>query len=161
MMWRGPFDAEEFSVEKVNQKLAKKFRSRPKAATRSITSTPKLSANANRLTKTFIRPIGPQRQRIPIKAHATVTLELNQRERDLIISHTFADESITNRLRVVLQPGQRPVFHFTLDELDELTGDVAAEANHAKNKVLQEQLYQLCERIEAVLRRYTDADADA
>jgi hypothetical protein len=51
------------------------------------------------------------------------------------------------------------VFHFTLDELDELTGDVAAEANHAKNKVLQEQLYQLCERIEAVLSRYTDADA--
>jgi hypothetical protein len=32
MMWRGPFDAEEFSVEKVNQELAKKFRSRPKAA---------------------------------------------------------------------------------------------------------------------------------
>jgi hypothetical protein len=41
------------------------------------------------------------------------------------------DESITNRLRVVPQPGQRPVFHFTLDELDELVGDVAAEANHA------------------------------
>lgn len=84
---------------------------------------------------------------------------MNQRERDLIISHTFADESITNRLRVAPQPGQRPVFHFTLDELDELTGDVAAEANHAKNKVLQEQLDQLCERIEAVLSRYTDADA--
>ena len=128
MMWRGPFDPEEFSVEKVN---------------------------ASRLTKTFIRPISPQRQRIAIKTDATVPLELNQRERDLIISHTFADESITDRLRVVPQPGQHPVFHFTLDELDELTGDVAAEANHAKNKVLQEQLDQLCERIEAVLRKYT------
>ena len=159
MMWRGPFDAEEFSVEKVNQELAKKFRSRAKAAPRSITSARKLSANANRLTKTFIRPIRPQRQRIPIKADATVPLELNQRERDLIISHTFADESITNRLRVIPQSGQRPVFHFTLDELDELLGDVAAEANHAKNKVLQEQLDQLCDRIEAVLSRYTDADA--
>jgi hypothetical protein len=51
------------------------------------------------------------------------------------------------------------VFNFTLDELDELVGDVAAEANHAKNKVLQEQLDQLCERIEAVLSKYTDADA--
>ena len=158
MMWRGPFNAEKFSVEKVDQELAKKFRSRPEAAPRSITSTPRLSANANRLTKTFITPIRPQRQRIPIKADATVPLELNQRERDLIISHTFADESITNRLRVVPQPGQRPVFHFTLDELDELTGDVAAEANHAKNKVLQEQLDQLCDRIESVLSKYTDAD---
>ena len=159
MMWRGPFDAEEFSVEKVNQELAKRFRSKPKTAPRSIISTPKLSANANRLTKTFIRPIIPQRQRIPVKADATVPLELNQRERDLIISHTFADESITDRLRIAPRPGQRPVFHFTLDELDELIGDVAAEANHAKNKVLQEQLDQLCDRIEAVLSRYTDADA--
>ena len=159
MMWRGPFDAEVFSVEKVNQKLAKTFRSRTKAVSRSVTSTPKLSANAGRLPKTSIRQIRPRRQRIPIKADATVPLELNQRERDLIIAHTFADDSITSRLRVVPQPGQRPVFHFTLDELDELTGDVAAEANHAKNKVLQEQLDQLCERIEAVLSKYTDADA--
>jgi hypothetical protein len=155
MMWRGPFDAEEFLVAKVNWELAKKFRSRPKAAPRSITSTPELSTNANRLTETFIRPIRPQRQRIAIKADATVPLELNKRERDLIISHTFADESITNRLRVAPQPEQRPVFHFTLNELDELTGDVAAEANHAKSRVLQEQLDQLCERIEAVLRKYT------
>ena len=157
MMWRGPFDAETFSVERVNQELAKKFRSRPKAAPRSITSTHKPSSKANRLTKTFITPIIPRRQRIPVKRDATVSLELNQRERDLIISHTFADESIANRLRVVPQSGQRPVFHFTLDELDELIGDVAAEANHAKNKVLQEQLDQLCDRIEAVLSRYTDA----
>ena len=82
---------------------------------------------------------------------------MNQRELDLIIAHIFADESITKRLRVIPQSGQRSVFHFTLDELDELVGDVAAEANHAKNKVLQEQLDQLCDRIEAVLSRYTDA----
>ena len=83
---------------------------------------------------------------------------MNQRERDLILSHTFAGESLTNRLQVVPQAVQRPVFHFTLDDLDELVGCVAAEANHANNKVLQEQLYQLCERIEAVLSKYTDAD---
>jgi hypothetical protein len=181
MMWRGPFDPEECSVEKINQELAKKFRAKPRAATpHSITLTPKRSAKANRLTKTlarsslpafipphlrasdtalaFIRPIIPQRQRIRIKADETVLLELNQRERDLIISHTFADESLADRLRAVTEPGQRPVFHFSLDELDELLGDVAAEANHVKNKVLQEQLDQLCERIEAVLSKYTDAD---
>lgn len=160
MMWRGPFQPEDFSVEKVNHELAKKFRSKAKAGPpRLIMATPKRPANSNRLTTTFIRPVIPQRQRIPIKANATVPLELNQRERDLIISHAFADESLTNRLQEVPQPGQRPVFHFTLDELDELVGDVAAEANHAKNKVLQEQLDQLCERIEAVLSKYTDANA--
>jgi len=160
MTWRGPFDAEEFSVEKINQELGKKFRSRPKAgASRSVTAKSKLSANSNRLIRTSIRTVVPQRQHIPIKADETVPLELNQRERDLIISHTFAHESLTGRLRAVPPSGQRSVFHFTLDELDELVGDVAAEANHAKNKVLQEQLDQLCERIEAVLSKYTDADA--
>jgi hypothetical protein len=28
----------------------------------------------------------------------------------------------------------RPVFHFTLDDMDELVDSLAAEANHAKNK---------------------------
>ncbi len=160
MMWRGPFDSERFSVEQVNQELARKFRSKPKAGgLRSRTVKPKLSVNTKRMAPTLIRPVIPQRQRIPVKPDETVPLELNQRDRDLIISHTFADGSLTDRLRAVTKPGQRPVFHFTLDELDELVDDVAAEANHAKNKILQEQLDQLCDRIESVLSKYTDADA--
>lgn len=159
MMWRGPFDSEAFLVEKVNQELARKFRSKPKAGgLRSRTVKPKVSVNTKRMATTLIRPVIPQKQRIPVKPDETVPLELNQRERDLIISHTFADDSLTDRLRVT-PPGRRPVFHFTLDDLDELVGSIAAEANHAKNKVLQEQLDQLCDRIESVLSKYTDADA--
>ena len=153
-MWRGPFDSEAFSVEKVNQELARKFRSKRKlGAPRSKTVKLTPSVNANRLTTTLLRAVIPQKQRIPIKADATVPLELNQRERDLIIAHTFADQSLTDRLRVAPQPGQRPVFHFTLDDLDELVGSIAAEANHAKNKVLQGKLDQLCDRIEKRLKQ--------
>jgi hypothetical protein len=160
MMWRGPFDAEEFSAEKVNQELARKFRSMLKPSVpRTAVATSKPFVNGHRMIRTLITPVPPRMQRTPVKSGETVPLELNQRECDLIISHTFADESLTNRLRITPQPGPRPVFHFTLDELDELIGDVAAEANHAKNKILQEQLDQLCERIEGVLSRYTDADA--
>ena len=160
MMWRGPFDWEAFSVEEVNQELARKFRSKPKAGgLRSRTVKPKLSVNTQRMVTTLIKPVIPQKQRISVKPDETVPLELNQRERDLIISHTFADDSLTDRLRGTPPPGLRPVFHFTLDDLDELVGYIAAEANHAKNKVLQEQLDQLCDRIEGILTRYTDADA--
>jgi len=162
MMWRGPFDAEEFLVEKVNQKLAKKFRSKLKASVpRTAVATSKPFVNGHRMIRTLITPVPARMQRTPVKSRGTVPLELNQRERDLIISHTFADKSLTDRLQIAPQPGQRSVFRFTLDELDELVGDVAAEANHAKNKVLQEQLDQLCDRIEGVLSRYTDADAEA
>jgi hypothetical protein len=100
----------------------------------------------------------PQRHRVPIRPNETVPFELNQRERELILSHTFADESLTDRLQLVPQLGQRPIFHFTLDDLDELVGSIAAEANHTKNRALQEQLNQLCERIEAVLNKYTDTE---
>jgi Plasmid pRiA4b ORF-3-like protein len=159
MMWRGPFDPERFSVEKVNQELARRFRSKLKAgAPLAETVKPTPSVNPNRLTTTLIRRVIPQKQRIPVKPDETVPLELNRRERDLIICHTFADDSLTDRLRVTI-PGRYPVLHFTLEDLDELVGFIAAEANHAKNRVLQEQLDQLCDRIESVLSKYTDADA--
>jgi hypothetical protein len=159
MMWRGPFDAEDFSIEKVNRELDKKFRPKNKPSVpRSAIGTSKPFVKRSRITRTWITPVVPRVRRTPVKSGETVPLELNQHERDLIISHSFADESLTNRLRIAQQPGQRPVFNFTLGQLDELVGDVAAEANHAKNKVLQQQLDQLCERIESVLSKYTDGD---
>lgn len=160
MMWRGPFNPEEFSVEKVNQELQRKFR-RPRKTVllRSTTAPPRLSPKRDRIQPVTLSTLAfPQRHRVPIRPNETVSLELNQRERELILSHTFADESLTDRLQLVPQPGQRSIFHFTLDDLDELVGSIAAEANHTRNKVLRDQLDQLCERIEAVLNKYTDTE---
>jgi hypothetical protein len=85
-----------------------------------------------------------------------VPLELNDRERDLIMNHTFADNDLTDRFRIVPGPGRPPSYRFTLDELDELAGYVAAEANHAKVKKLEKELRRLYARIAAVLESYTD-----
>ncbi len=79
----------------------------------------------------------------PITVGEKVPLELNQHERDLIIEHTFAGNDLTDRLRIVPSPGRRPFYRFTLDELDELAGYVAAEANHAKVKKLAKDLHRL------------------
>jgi len=49
-----------------------------------------------------------------------------------------------------------PIFRFSLEDLDELVGFLAADANHAKNKILREQLHRLCDRIESTLDKYTD-----
>ena len=67
-----------------------------------------------------------------------IPMELTERERDLIMKHTFAGNNLTDRLRVVPSPGRRPFYCFTLDDLDELAGYVAAEANHAKIKKTRE-----------------------
>ena len=85
-----------------------------------------------------------------------VALELTERERDLIMKHTFAGSDLTDRLRIVPSPGRRPFYRFTLDDLDELAGYVAAEANHAKVKKLEKELRQLYGRIAAVLESYTN-----
>jgi hypothetical protein len=84
-----------------------------------------------------------------------VSLELNERVRDLIIKHTFAGNNLTDRLRLLPGPRKRPVYRFTLDDLDELAGYVAAEANHANVKKLEKELRRLFGRIVDVLDSYT------
>jgi hypothetical protein len=96
----------------------------------------------------------PVKHRKQIAAGEKVPLELAERERDLIMKQTFADNDLTDRLRIVPSPGRRPIYRFTLDDLDELAGYVAAEANHAKVKKLE--LRQLYGRIADVLESYTD-----
>ncbi|HEY6370965.1 MAG TPA: hypothetical protein VIX37_10325, partial [Candidatus Sulfotelmatobacter sp.] len=98
----------------------------------------------------------PVKHRKRIAVGEKIPLELSERERDLILKHTFAANNLTDRLRVVPSPGQRPFYRFTLDDLDELAGYVAAEANHAKDKKLEKELRQLYSRIADALESHTD-----
>ena len=90
-----------------------------------------------------------------------VPLELHDPERDLIMNHTFAGNELTDRFRIVLGPGRSPSYRFTLDELEELAGYVAAEANHAKVKKLEKELRRLYARIAAVLESYADEPGES
>jgi hypothetical protein len=103
----------------------------------------------------------PVKRRKQIGVGEKVSLELNERERDLITKHTFAGNNLTDRLRIVPSPGQRPFYRFTLDDLDELAGYVAAEANHAKVKKLEKELRRLYGRIAKVLESYTDEPGES
>jgi len=91
----------------------------------------------------------PTRKRT--KRADTIPLELNKRERELIINKLFAGPDLTDRLRLTSLSGADPIFRFTLEELEELAGYVAAEANHAKSKKLQNELDRLSDRIEDIL----------
>ena len=74
------------------------------------------------------------------------------------MKHTFAASNLTDRLRIVPSPSRRPFYRFTLDDLDELAGYVAAEANHTQDKKQRKEWDQLFSRISAVLESYTDED---
>jgi hypothetical protein len=96
--------------------------------------------------------------RKPVPPGQEVPLKLSARERELILEHTFADDELTAPLRVTPTSKHASVYSFTLDDLEELMGYVAAEANHAKDKKLQKELDRLFERMQTVLESYTDED---
>jgi hypothetical protein len=82
-MWRGPFNPEEFSIERVNQELQRKFhRARKTVHLRSTTAPPRLSPKRDRMQPvTLSTLVFPQTHRVAIRPNETVPLELNQRER--------------------------------------------------------------------------------
>jgi len=98
------------------------------------------------------------RSRKPVPPGQTVPLKLSKRERELILEHTLADDELTAPLRVAPTANQASVYSFTLDDLEELAGYVAAEANHAQDKKLQKQLDRLFTRMETALQSYADQD---
>jgi Plasmid pRiA4b ORF-3-like protein len=165
LQWRGPFDPEAFSLTTVNQQLQEKRRSVRKTTTRRVsppenTGTDR-SPHAAALVRVLLTRSGtgiPPKDRKRIRPDDKVPLELNDRERELILNHSLADEELTGRLRILPRPGEPPVYRFTLDDLDELAGCVAAEANHTQDKKQRKEWDQLLSRISAVLESYTDED---
>ena len=89
-----------------------------------------------------------QEQKIPLK--------LTAQERELITNKTLAGPDLVERLKLVLN--RESVFAFTLDELDELVGYIAAEANHTKSKKIQKELDRLYDRIQYILDTHTDEE---
>lgn len=94
----------------------------------------------------------------PVRPDEKVPLKLSARECELILEHTFVDDELTAPLRIAPASGKTPVYSFTLDDLEELMGYVAAEANHAKDNKLRKELDRLFERMQTVLESYTDED---
>ena len=85
-------------------------------------------------------------KRIRIPAGQPVGLKLTQTERELLLDALILiDEKIEDKLRAVA-PGESKVM-LTLDELDLLAGSVAAEANHTKDKKLEQRLERIHDRI--------------
>jgi hypothetical protein len=161
--WIERFDPEACSIKAVNQRLRRIFRAPRKlkvartAKQKSVISKPSpedLQAAIQALDAAFERPFSKPPQRI--RPDQEVPLELSDHERELILEHVFADEALLGRLRVAPTPNQRAVFHFTLDDVDELAGCVAFEANHAKDKKLRREWDHIFARITDLLNSYTD-----
>ncbi len=91
-----------------------------------------------------------------IKPGEEVSLAFTARERALVIEHTFAGPELTEPLDKARVVRGKYMVRCTLDDIDELLGHVAAEANHVKNKRLRDELDALHERLRAEMESYDD-----
>ena len=80
-----------------------------------------------------------------------IEIKFTEQERELIIDHTFAGPDLTNNLKISEIKGKHLIAKYTIYDLDELIGFIAAEANHTEDKKLQKKLDKLFERLSRIL----------
>jgi hypothetical protein len=85
-------------------------------------------------------------------------VDLTTEERDLIVDKTFAGPPLTDPLEKKLVHGDMITVYYSPQDLEELLGFIAAEANHTKNKTLEVDLDCLYDKLEDILEK--DAETE-
>ena len=94
--------------------------------------------------------------RTKIEPDSPVEVLLTPRERDLVIEETFAGPNLTKRLKLASVAGEKLAVRYTLDDLDELVGYIAAAANHTEDAKLRKALDALFVRLSKEMESYDD-----
>lgn len=128
--WRGRFDPEFCSLDLLNERL-------------------KVVAKVSRmpvLEPIYVSPYARARMH-----GRNLEIELSERERDLILNHTFADEELIRDLRNGTSRQHAHKYRFSWDDLDDLAGYIAAESNHARSPKLRQEWQRIFAKFTAVL----------
>jgi hypothetical protein len=91
-----------------------------------------------------------------IKEGQKVAVGFSPRERQLVLEHTFAEPELTTALRRARLVDGRHMVRYTLGDIDEVLGYVAAEANHSTDKKLRRELDALYARLRREMESYDD-----
>jgi DNA-binding MarR family transcriptional regulator len=91
-----------------------------------------------------------------IQPDERIPVRLTAGQRDLILDHTFIDSELEKLLRVAVTDAASIVVGLTLDDLDDLLGHVAAQANHSKDAKLRKRLETLSNRLRDIEQSHTD-----
>ncbi len=81
----------------------------------------------------------------------TIEIKITENERDLIIDHTFAGDDLTKRIKLAELNGKYLLAKYTIEDLNELVGYIAAESNHTEDPNLQKQLDKLFEKLSRIV----------
>ena len=84
-----------------------------------------------------------------------VRVKLTIKERDLILNETFYDLDL---LKLGIVEGKHAVFYLSLDDIENIQGYVAAEANHIEDMKLQRELDRLFDKFQKLLDSYDEQE---
>ena len=79
-----------------------------------------------------------------IERGTRIPFRLSRRERDLMLKRCFLDSDMDSRLREAERAGGAVVVGVTLQDIDDLAGHVAAEANHSDDAHDIERISKRC-----------------
>ena len=82
-----------------------------------------------------------------------IEIKFTPQERALIIDHTFADPGLTKRLKIAEIKGKHLIAKYSIHDLDDLLGFIAAEANHTDDKKIGKKLDRVFERLTRILEK--------
>ena len=97
------------------------------------------------------------KRRKQISESTRVPVELTARERNLILEHTFAGDEILAPVQSLPEVGKHAA-EYTLYDIEELQGFVAAEANHTTDQCFERDLSALHEHLQRELEKYDDGN---
>ena len=91
-----------------------------------------------------------------IRPGTRIPFRLSPRERDLVVERAFLDSEIEPRLRRAAVLGSGLVVSLTLDDIDDLAGCIAAEANNCQDSTARRILNRVFDRLTKLEDRFTD-----
>ncbi len=82
-------------------------------------------------------------------ARETIEIPLTPDERSLLLRYGYPFEQIERALQACAQSGDVEIIPMDRFELEHLIGDVCRSINHMNGGATQDQLLDLCDRLEA------------
>jgi repressor LexA len=90
-----------------------------------------------------------------------VDVRLTPQERNVILERTLVDDEMAGCLHAATRRGSTLVVRLTLDDVDDLAGHVAAEANHCSEPRVRRMLDAVYDRLANIEDTLTDAKGPA
>mgnify|MGYP006278236353 CR=1 FL=1 len=96
-------------------------------------------------------------KRRKIQPGEKVTVRMTVRDRELLLDHTFVDSEYPERLRPS-PSGKGLIGEYTVDDLEDILGHIAAEANHTEDRKMRKQLDALFDKLLRIQRSFDDGN---